>query len=96
MANEKLHEIAQLETQLENVREESARQVARIKDRCEIVRKSTQNQVNDLERQLAQTKASAKAAEKDRDDIRQKMQAQIRNLNENFEDAQMRIRNLQV
>ncbi|KAL1518064.1 hypothetical protein ABEB36_001745 [Hypothenemus hampei] len=95
IVNEKLHEIVQLETQLEVVRDESARQVARIKDRCEIVRKSTQNQVNDLERQLAQTKASARAAEKDRDEIRQKMQAQIRNLNENFEDAQMRIRNLQ-
>ncbi|XP_050295290.1 myosin-9 [Anthonomus grandis grandis] len=95
LANEKLHEIAQLEAQLENVREESARQVARIKDRCEIVRKSQQNQINDLERQLAQTKAAAKAAEKDRDQIREKMQAQIRNLNENFDDAQMRIRNLQ-
>ncbi|XP_048525831.1 cingulin [Dendroctonus ponderosae] len=96
MADEKLHEIAQLETQLESVREESARQVTRIKDRCEIVRKSTQNQVSDLERQLAQTRACAKQAEKERDDVRQKMQLQIRNLNENFEDAQMRIRNLQV
>ncbi|KAH1002158.1 hypothetical protein HUJ04_008273 [Dendroctonus ponderosae] len=68
MADEKLHEIAQLETQLESVREESARQVTRIKDRCEIVRKSTQNQVSDLERQLAQTRACAKQAEKERDD----------------------------
>lgn len=54
-----------------------------------------QNQIADLERQVAQSRAQAKAAQRDRDDIRQKMQAQINNLNENFEDAQMRIRNLQ-
>ncbi|KAK4877754.1 hypothetical protein RN001_010260 [Aquatica leii] len=92
---EKLHEIAQLVAQLETVREESARQVARTKDRCETVRRSMQNQIADLERQLAQSRAQARSAQKDRDDIRQKMQAQINNLNENFEDAQMRIRNLQ-
>lgn len=95
LSGERAHEITQLESQLENVREETARQVARTKDRCEIVRRSMQNQINDLERQLAQSRALAKTAQKDRDEIRQKMQAQINNLNENFEDAQMRIRNLQ-
>lgn len=95
LSEKKAHEITQLESQLENVREETARQVARTKDRCEIVRRSMQNQINDLERQLAQSRALAKTAQKDRDEIRQKMQAQINNLNENFEDAQMRIRNLQ-
>lgn len=54
-----------------------------------------QNQIADLERQVAQNRAQTKAAQRDRDEIRQKMQAQINNLNENFEDAQMRIRNLQ-
>nr|XP_023016569.1 outer dense fiber protein 2 isoform X1 [Leptinotarsa decemlineata] len=94
-AESRMHEIVQLSSQLESVREETARQIARTKDRCEIVRRSMQNQISDLERQLAQSRAMAKAAQKDRDDIRQKMQAQINNLNENFEDAQMRIRNLQ-
>lgn len=92
---EKMHEIAQLSAEVDNVREESARQVARTKDRCETVRRSMQNQIADLERQLAQSRAQARAAQKDRDEIRQKMQSQINNLNENFEDAQMRIRNLQ-
>lgn len=94
-AQAKLHEIAQLAAQLESVREESARQVARNKERCETVRRSMQNQISDLERQLAQSRAQARAAQKDRDEIRQKMQSQINNLHENFEDAQMRIRNLQ-
>ncbi|RZC31876.1 outer dense fiber protein 2-like [Asbolus verrucosus] len=91
----KMHEIAQLSAQLESVREESARQVARNKERCETVRRSMQNQISDLERQLIQSRAQARAAQKDRDEIRQKMQSQINNLHENFEDAQMRIRNLQ-
>lgn len=95
LSEEKAHEIIQLESQLESLREETARQVARTKDRCEIVRRSMQNQISELERQLAQSRALAKTAQKDRDEIRQKMQAQINNLNENFEDAQMRIRNLQ-
>lgn len=77
------------------MREESARQVARTKDRCETVRRSMQCQIADLEKQVAQSRAQAKAAQRDRDEIRQKMQSQINNLNENFEDAQMRIRNLQ-
>ncbi|CAH2009726.1 unnamed protein product [Acanthoscelides obtectus] len=94
-SDNRAHDILQLEANLDNVREESARQVARTKDRCEIVRKSMQNQINDLERQLAQCRAQAKAAQKDRDEVRQKMQTQICNLNENFEDATMRIRSLQ-
>ncbi|CAG9828882.1 unnamed protein product [Diabrotica balteata] len=95
LADERLHEIIQLESQVQSLREETARQVSRIKDRCEIVRRSMQKQIGDLERQLAQSRAQAKAAQSDRDEIRQKMQSQINNLNENFEDAQMRIRNLQ-
>lgn len=92
---EKAHEVAQLSAEVENVREESARQVARTKERCETIRRSMQLQITELERQLACCRALTRSAQKDRDEIRQKMQAQINNLNENFEDAQMRIRNLQ-
>lgn len=91
----KIHEIVQLESQLESVREESARQVAKNKERCETVRRSMQNQIFDLERQLVQSRAQTRSMEKDRDEIREKIQAQISNLHENFEDAQMRIRSLQ-
>lgn len=93
--SEKAHEAAQLSAEVENVREESARQIARTKERCETIRRSMQLQITELERQLASCRALTRSAQKDRDEIRQKMQAQINNLNENFEDAQMRIRNLQ-
>nr|CAH7720024.1 unnamed protein product [Callosobruchus chinensis] len=70
-----------------NSRRYLARQVARTKDRCEVVRKSMQNEINGLERQLALCQDQAKSAQKDRDEIREKTQAQICNLTENFEDA---------
>ncbi|XP_014484969.1 PREDICTED: 227 kDa spindle- and centromere-associated protein-like [Dinoponera quadriceps] len=93
--DEKMHENTQLLSQLEQVREESARQVARTKDRCENIRWSMQRQIAEMERELAQCRATARAAQRDRDEIRQKMQGQINNLNEAFEQAQGRIRSLQ-
>ncbi|KAK7868195.1 hypothetical protein R5R35_003058 [Gryllus longicercus] len=92
---EKSHDAAQLAAQLDTVREESARQVARTKDRAETMRRSLQCQISEMERQLAQSRATARSAQKDRDEIRQRMQCQINNLNESFEQAQMRIRSLQ-
>lgn len=68
--DEKQHEVAQLNSQLEQLREESARQVARAKERTDTVRRSLQNQISDMERQLAQTRASCRSAQKERDDVR--------------------------
>lgn len=68
--DEKLHEVAQYTTQLETLREESARQVARCKDRNETIKRSLQNQIADLERQLAQARATARTAQKDKDEVR--------------------------
>ncbi|XP_054010205.1 uncharacterized protein LOC128893345 [Hylaeus anthracinus] len=93
--DEKMHEVTQLTAMLDQVREDSARQVARTKERCETIRRSMQGQIAEMERQLAQCRATARAAQKDRDEIRQKMQGQINNLNEAFEQAQGRIRSLQ-
>ncbi|XP_076385939.1 uncharacterized protein LOC100881157 [Megachile rotundata] len=93
--DEKMHEVTQLTAMLDQVREDSARQVARTKERCETARRTMQSQIAEMERQLAQCRATARAAQKDRDEIRQKMQGQINNLNEAFEQAQGRIRSLQ-
>lgn len=54
---------------LKKVREDSARQVARTKERCETVRRSMQGQIAEMERQLAQCRATARAAQKDRDEV---------------------------
>ncbi|XP_011053804.1 PREDICTED: early endosome antigen 1 isoform X1 [Acromyrmex echinatior] len=93
--DEKMHENTQLSSMLEQIREDSARQVARTKERCETMRRSMQGQIAEMERQLAQCRATARAAQRDRDEIRQKMQSQINNLNEAFKHAQGRIKSLQ-
>ena len=68
---EKCHEVAQLEGQLDTLREESARQVARTKDRLEQTRRSLLCQIGEVERQLACARAAAKSAMKDRDEVSQ-------------------------
>ncbi|XP_011873265.1 PREDICTED: early endosome antigen 1-like isoform X2 [Vollenhovia emeryi] len=93
--DEKMHDNTQLSSMLEQIREDSARQVARTKERCETMRRSMQGQIAEMERQLAQCRATARAAQRDRDEIRQKMQSQITNLNEAFKHAQGRIKSLQ-
>ncbi|XP_044014218.1 outer dense fiber protein 2 [Aphidius gifuensis] len=92
---EKIHEIVQLSSILEEVREDSARQVARTKERCEIVRRDLQGQISVLEKELAKLRATAKAAEKERDEIRIKMQSQLNRLTETFGQAQGRVKTLQ-
>ncbi|XP_039309290.1 uncharacterized protein LOC105201905 isoform X2 [Solenopsis invicta] len=93
--DEKMHENTQLSSMLEQIREDSARQVARTKERCENMRRSMQGQIAEMERHLAQCRATASAAQRDRDEIRQKMQSQINNLNDAFKHAQGRIKSLQ-
>ncbi|XP_015124779.1 uncharacterized protein LOC107046635, partial [Diachasma alloeum] len=65
---QKLHEIVQLSSENELVRQDAARQVARTKERCETIRRTMQDQITDMEKQLAQCRAIAKAAQKDRDE----------------------------
>lgn len=93
--DEKSHEIAQLSASLEQIREDSARQITRIKERSETVKNNLQGQIYEIEKELTQCRANACAVQKDRDEIRQKMQTQINNLNESFQQAQGRIKLLQ-
>lgn len=67
---EKVHEVLQLQSQLETLREESARQVARLKDHCDNMRRSLLAQISELEKQVAAAKAAAKLAQQDRDMVR--------------------------
>lgn len=66
---EKSHENRQLMTQLETLREESARQVAKVKDRCDTVKTSMQAQINDMETELIQSRATLCVAKKDKDEV---------------------------
>lgn len=66
---EKSHEVLQLNTQLETLREESGRQVARVKERSEMIRKCLQAQISEMEREVAQCRAAAAFANRERDEV---------------------------
>ncbi|CAD0193794.1 unnamed protein product [Chrysodeixis includens] len=93
---EKMHECAQIGGELDRVRDEAARALQRANERTETLRKCMQTTVAELERQLATTRAQVRTAEKDREELQTRMQCQIRRLNENFEQAQLRILGLQT
>ncbi|CAG4941876.1 unnamed protein product [Colias eurytheme] len=93
---EKIHECAQLGGELDRARDEAARALQRANERTDTIRKCMQTTVAELERQLASTRAQVKNAEKDREEVQSRMQCQIKRLNENFEQAQLRILGLQT
>lgn len=66
---EKGHEVQLLLNQLETLREESARQVSRLKDRNNTIRKCLQAQVAEMEGELAMCRAETSCANKERDEV---------------------------
>ncbi|XP_021194434.3 paramyosin isoform X1 [Helicoverpa armigera] len=93
---EKMHECAQIGGELDRARDEAARALQRANERTETIRKCMQTTIAEMERQLAATRAQVKTAEKEREELQCRMQCQIRRLNDNFEQAQLRILGLQT
>ncbi|XP_038216752.1 outer dense fiber protein 2-like [Zerene cesonia] len=92
---EKASECAAFIKDMDEMRVESSRTLSRSKERAESMRRYMQSQISELERQLIQSRAQCRACQKERDDIRQRMNLQINNLQENFEMAEIRLRTLQ-
>ncbi|XP_039763755.1 myosin-9-like [Pararge aegeria] len=93
--HEKVAEHEKLVKDHEELREESSRFLTRSKERAESMRRYMQTQISELERQLIQTRAQCRTFQKERDDVRQRMQIQVNNLQENFELVELRLRALQ-
>ncbi|VVC86171.1 unnamed protein product [Leptidea sinapis] len=93
---EKMQECAQLGGELDRIRDEAARALQRANERTDTIRKCMQTTVAELERQLASSRAQVKNAEKEREEVQCRMQCQIKRLNDNFEQAQLRILGLQT
>ena len=62
-------EFSQILNDLEDVKTESARSLARSKERCDSMRRYMQTQISELERQLIQSRAQCRACQKERDDV---------------------------
>ncbi|XP_063238445.1 outer dense fiber protein 2-like [Bacillus rossius redtenbacheri] len=85
----------QLREQLQLAQEGCARSLSRAKDNAERQRATLLEQMHDLERQLAHTRAAVCMAHKERDDMRAQMNNQVRELTDSFQQAQTRIHSLQ-
>ncbi|KAM3968450.1 outer dense fiber protein 2 [Aphomia sociella] len=92
---EKAAECTQALKDLDEMKTENNRSLARSKDRADSMRRYLQTQISELERQLVQSRALSRASQKERDEIRQRMQIQVNNLQENFELVEIRLRALQ-
>ncbi|CAK1554845.1 unnamed protein product [Leptosia nina] len=92
---EKATECANFLKEIDECRNESSRAAAKTRERSESMRRYMQTQISELERQLIQSRAQCRACLKERDDIRQRMQIQVTNLQENFDMVEIRLRTLQ-
>ncbi|CAB3225942.1 unnamed protein product [Arctia plantaginis] len=95
LSKEKASECFQLIKDLSEMRDENTRSLSRSKERADSMRRYLHAQISELERQLIQSRAQYRACQKERDDIRQRLQIQINNLQENFELVEIRLRTLQ-
>ncbi|XP_037867877.1 paramyosin [Bombyx mori] len=93
---EKMHECAQLGGELDRTRDEASRALQRAHEQTETVRKCLQTTVAELERQLAASRAQVSTAEKEREELKNRLHWQMKRLTENFEQAQLRILGLQT
>lgn len=76
------------------LRSESAKIIARLKERAELVKKQQQEQINRLEKQLAQCRATACLSVSDRECVIREMQGQLNTLSYSFDAAQKQIKTL--
>lgn len=86
--------IRDYENQVQLLREESAKQILRIKERTETQRSALQAQVAGLEKELAHARAAVKGASRERDETRARMRAEVMRLEGKFNEAQLEIKNL--
>ncbi|XP_073827169.1 uncharacterized protein [Musca autumnalis] len=76
------------------LRTESAKIIARMTERFELIKQKQQDHINCLEKQLAQCRASASLSVGDRECVIREMQGQLNSLSYSFDAAQKQIKTL--
>ncbi|CAG2058508.1 unnamed protein product [Timema podura] len=99
LVEEKEHDVTQLSNELEALRQETARTIARTKETADRNKHHMLGQLQEYERLLcAESRRRSSGTEgqgRVYGQIRQRLQSQINDLNDNFDQAQMRIQTLQ-
>ncbi|KAH8248834.1 hypothetical protein KR032_003523 [Drosophila birchii] len=79
---------------LDTMRTESAKIIAGTKERAELIKSQQQQQINRLEKELAQCRATASLSVNDREAVIREMQGQLNTLSYSFDAAQKQIKTL--
>lgn len=79
---------------LDTLRTESAKIIAGTKERAELIKQQQQEQINRLEKELAQCRATASLSVNDREAVIREMQGQLNTLSYSFDAAQKQIKTL--
>ncbi|XP_030556774.1 kinesin-1 heavy chain [Drosophila novamexicana] len=79
---------------LDTLRTESAKIIAGTKERAEMIKAQQQEQINRLEKELAQCRATASLSVNDREAVIREMQGQLNTLSYSFDAAQKQIKTL--
>ncbi|KAH8237532.1 hypothetical protein KR038_004138 [Drosophila bunnanda] len=79
---------------LDTMRTESAKIIAGTKERAELIKSQQQQQINRLEKELAQCRATASLSVNDRESVIREMQGQLNTLSYSFDAAQKQIKTL--
>lgn len=79
---------------LDCLRSESAKIIARLKERSELIKQQQQEQISRLEKQLVQCRATACLSVSDRECVIREMQGQLNTLSYSFDSAQQQIKTL--
>ncbi|KAH8333502.1 hypothetical protein KR059_000386 [Drosophila kikkawai] len=79
---------------LDTMRTESAKIIAGTKERAELIKSQQQQQIDRLEKELAQCRATASLSVNDREAVIREMQGQLNTLSYSFDAAQKQIKTL--
>ncbi|XP_065355596.1 outer dense fiber protein 2 [Calliphora vicina] len=79
---------------LNTLRGESTKIIARTKERSDLIKQQQQDQIDRLEKQLAQCRATASLSVSDRESVIREMQGQLNTLSYSFDGAQKQIKTL--
>lgn len=91
-----LEQLQKTKQDLSILRNESAKIIARTKQRSECARQSMQDHIDRIEKELAQCRASACSSVSDREEIIKEMTGQMNTLSFSFDAAQKQIKSLKA
>lgn len=92
--NDLAKQLTLIQQNMDDIQREQSRQLLRTKERTNSSRDAMQHRINQLEMELAESRARSALTITEREEVIDRMQEQLNDISGNFGDAQKQIRNL--